>query len=238
MNKETTPLYRFKTSEYIKGAALFIVYLVLLPYIMLLVSNLMQLLTGRPISERALLLTPYYLSFALAALLFKNYFIDQLSVFTHHLGRSLGSMFRCYFLMYGITIVCAMVLLAIGMNSGNPNDLAVEGLVNSYDRVMLVMAVFLAPLVEELLFRGLIFGSLYKVKPIVAYIVSWLAFGAAHLLQYAIETGDWRTMIFMIEYLPPSIAWGWCYKRSGSIWTVIFMHMIFNAMGMAVMRGL
>ena len=53
-----------------------------------------------------------------------------------------------------------------------------------------------------------------------------------------VQTGDWRTMIFMIEYLPPSIAWGWCYKRSGSIWTVIFMHMIFNAMGMAVMRGL
>ncbi len=232
------PLYRFRMSEYIKGAVLLVLYLALMPYIMLLISRLMQTITGNPISERALLLAPYYLSFILAALFFKDYFITQLSVFGHNLGRSIGSMFRCYFLMYGITLVCAMLLLAIGLNSGNPNDLVVEGLVDSYDKVVVVMAVFLAPLVEELLFRGIIFGSLYRVKPVAAYIVNWLAFGAAHLLQYAIQSGDWKTMLFMIEYLPPSIAWGWCYKRSGNIWTVIFMHMIFNAMGMAVLKGL
>ena len=238
MNKETMPMYRFKAGEYIKGAVLLILYLALMPYIMLLISELMQAITGNPIPETALLLAPYYLSFALAVLLFKDYFIVQLSVFGHNLGRSIGSMFRCYFLMYGITLVCAMLLLAIGLNTGNPNDLALEGLVQDYDKVMLVMAVFLAPLVEELLFRGLIFGGLYKRKPAAAYIVSWLAFGAAHLLQYAIQSGEWSMLLYLIEYLPPSIAWGWCYKRSGNIWTVIFMHMIFNAMSMAVMRGL
>jgi membrane protease YdiL (CAAX protease family) len=92
------------------------------------------------------------------------------------------------------------------------------GLVGS----LLAMAV-LAPLVEELVFRGLLYGWLAgRWGTIVAWIVSSLAFAAAH-----VEPAH------AILVLPLGLWFGWLRRRTDSLWPSLVAHMINNGIAIA-----
>lgn len=84
--------------------------------------------------------------------------------------------------------------------------------------------VILAPVSEELLFRGYLYGKLRKSAPILlAIIITSLSFGAAHLwseagLQWAVAIDTFTLSIVM------------CLMReyTGALWVPILMHMIKN----------
>ncbi|HHT76332.1 MAG TPA: CPBP family intramembrane metalloprotease [Clostridiaceae bacterium] len=87
-----------------------------------------------------------------------------------------------------------------------------------------VATVVLIPVVEEFLFRGLIQGAYMKVvRPIPAIILSSLVFGMIHVqpiqVGYAFLCG---------------LAIGSIYYLSGNILVAIFVHLVFNFFGSAV----
>ncbi len=87
---------------------------------------------------------------------------------------------------------------------------------------LLAMAV-LAPLVEELVFRGLLYGWLAgRWGTIVAWIVSSLAFAAAH-----VEPAH------AILVLPLGLWFGWLRRRTDSLWPSLVAHMINNGIAIA-----
>jgi len=48
---------------------------------------------------------------------------------------------------------------------------------------------------------------------------------------------DFGTIILcFLQYLPAGFALAWCYRRSGSIFASILVHMTVNQMGMLLMR--
>ena len=98
------------------------------------------------------------------------------------------------------------------------------------------LAVFLAPLVEEPIFRGGIFGLLYERSRFAAYIVSMLLFSLAHVLGYAIA--DPVYWIYLLQYLPAS--WMLCrtYERCRSIWGSILLHMMINGISVLTIQAL
>lgn len=223
----------------IKGAVLALCYIWLFPQLTVWISDAAVSFGWGQMSTGAILLIPYYASFVLAVLLFRNYLIDAFERFTGSFGRCIGSMIRAYGLMILVTLVCSALLMMIaGEGTENPNDAAVEEVFRLVDRPTTVVAVLLGPLVEEIIFRGVIFGAIEQKSSKLAYLVSWLAFGAAHLVGYAFSFKDLSVLILLIQYLPPCIAWGWCYKKSGSLWTTIFMHMLYNGMGVWAMSML
>ncbi|MDD6351969.1 MAG: type II CAAX endopeptidase family protein [Lachnospiraceae bacterium] len=85
--------------------------------------------------------------------------------------------------------------------------------------LMIVYAVFLGPVCEELAFRGLTLGYGRKVFPFwAANLIQALLFGLVHMnfvqFSYAFALG---------------LVLGWLYQKSGSIWVTILTHMTFNA---------
>jgi membrane protease YdiL (CAAX protease family) len=89
----------------------------------------------------------------------------------------------------------------------------------------LAVLAFLAPLVEELVFRGLLYGWLEgRWGRSVALVVSSLAFAGAH-----IEPAH------MLLVLPLGVLFGWLRLRTGSVVPSIVSHMANNAM--AVLAG-
>jgi uncharacterized protein len=87
---------------------------------------------------------------------------------------------------------------------------------------LLTIAV-LAPLVEELIFRGLLYGWLAgRWGTIVAWIVSSLAFAAAHFEPAHI-----------ILVLPLGLWFGWLRRRTDSLWPSLVCHMINNGIAIA-----
>jgi len=87
---------------------------------------------------------------------------------------------------------------------------------------MLVLAV-LAPLVEELVFRGLLYGWVAgRWGPLAAFIVSSLAFAAAHYEP-----------AHVVLVLPLGLWFGWLRWRSNSLVPSIVAHVVNNGVAIA-----
>ncbi|MGH7660213.1 MAG: lysostaphin resistance A-like protein [Vulcanimicrobiaceae bacterium] len=85
--------------------------------------------------------------------------------------------------------------------------------------VMAIVAVTLAPFVEELVFRGFIFNALWRRFPFaVSAIISGLIFGAAHGQAAGI-----------LPLAGGGIVLAAVYARTGSLWSSMITHGSFNA---------
>ena len=103
---------------------------------------------------------------------------------------------------------------------------------------MLVCSVFLAPLVEETLVRGLLFGVIRRKSRVMAYVVTIVFFAVMHVWQYLLTENVWPVLLAAVQYIPAGIALGWTYEKSNNIWAPIFMHMIVNAISFGLLSFL
>ena len=103
-----------------------------------------------------------------------------------------------------------------------------------------VLLVVLMPLIEETLFRGLLFGTLRRESRALAYVATVLVYALSCVWRYVFQpTGvDLRYLLLAVEYLPMSLALCWCYDNGGSIWSAVGLHMVLNAAQLiTIVRG-
>lgn len=131
----------------------------------------------------------------------------------------------------------AVLLLLSGKDAVlNPNNEAITGLATDSPGIIKATGIFLAPIVEELMFRAGLFGAVRRKNRILAYIVSMLAFGIYHVWSYIPQNPLY--LLFIIQYLPASWLLCRCYERTNTIWTPIFLHMLINAVSMTAIERL
>ena len=98
-----------------------------------------------------------------------------------------------------------------------------------------VIVVVLMPLVQELLFRGVVFGAVRGRNRALAYLLSALGFGLSSCWQWAVSLGDPRYFLLVLQYVPLSLAACWCYERGGSVWSAVVLHLLYNGGMLAVL---
>lgn len=130
--------------------------------------------------------------------------------------------------LIGYYIVVA--LFATLLVNPEQEDVASELGVNDPSVLVAISAVLmiavLAPLSEELFFRGMVFSGLrsrFSLWP--AALISGVVFGLPHVL-----TGP----LAAIPLTVLGVALAWLYERTGSLWPCIFIHMINNGLALAV----
>lgn len=142
-----------------------------------------------------------------------------------------------YVLTYlGNMAVGALMMLVLSQGGENPNN---AGLMDMADRgwnQMSTMAVFMAPIVEECMFRAGIFGTLRRYSRWGAYLVATLAFSLYHVWSYALV--DPIYWLYFIQYVPVSLLLCRVYERTNSIWGSIFFHMLVNYIAMNALKVL
>jgi len=85
---------------------------------------------------------------------------------------------------------------------------------------MVFIAVIIAPLTEEIIFRGYIYGTLKKhIDPFISILVTSIIFALIH-------DSLWGIILLIIVGIVLNIA----YEATGSLWTPIILHMLFNGM--------
>lgn len=139
---------------------------------------------------------------------------------------------------YVMSLAVQLVLMLVPGAVGNPNNAELAELAGSDYSAMAGLSVFLAPMVEETLFRGVVFGTIRRKSRTAAYAVSALLFALLHVWQYALIDSDPWYFIYMLQYLPVSLVLAWQYERSGSIWTPIAFHMLINVFSFYVLTRL
>lgn len=89
--------------------------------------------------------------------------------------------------------------------------------------VSLLVIALLAPVVEELVFRGLLYGWLEnRWGRGVAFVASSLAFAGAH----------WEPA-HVILVVPLGLLFGWLRLRTGSLWPSLVAHVVNNGLAVA-----
>ena len=191
-------------------------------------------LTGGRIPDDVTINAIYYLIglVFLLALQFR-FFHDSYMVFTRNFRKALTTMLLGYAILLGLNVILNLVVGLFGTLPSSPNDEAVTELAHQDLRRIAASVVIMAPIVEEALFRGMIFGSLRPKSRVAAYAVSMILFSLYHVWQYAVYAHSFTVLLSAVAYLPIAFVLAFCYDRSGSIWTPIFFHMFYNALALS-----
>lgn len=138
-------------------------------------------------------------------------------------------------LYYAGTWVFSWLMELLNLHITSFNDETVLALVAQSRWLMVLCSVVLAPVVEETLVRGLLFGVIRRKSRIAAYIVTIVFFAVLHVWQYLIDYELSAVALAAVQYIPAGIALGWTYEKSNTIWGPIFLHMLINAIAMGIL---
>lgn len=150
-----------------------------------------------------------------------------------------------YFTMKSVTSIGYILLGNVILNlliqwlTGNLQTPVNQDNINAFAQVnptlMFVIAVVLAPLLEEMVFRGTIFRMLFdKHGTFVALLASSVLFGLMHVLSSLIS-GNYADLINVVVYIHMGIQLGYLYDRTGTLVAPIMLHAVNNLISFIVM---
>jgi len=223
--------------EQIAGTVFFVIYLVVLPFVTEPLFRLAERLLDTSISSALQNIIYYYVLFAVTLIIFHR-FIGRTC---RNLANNLGEACKCMVLgligLYGLNELVYRLSNLLITNRTNLNDNTISAQIHDAPHVTLLIIIFLAPFVEEVLFRGLVFGNLKMKSRAVAYVLSCALFALLHVWQFAVINHDVTYFLLMVQYLVPGLVLAWAYDHTGTLWTSIGIHAAANALSAWVMAG-
>lgn len=118
----------------------------------------------------------------------------------------------------------------------NVNDQSIGAMAEGRFLLTLAGTVFLVPVAEEVFYRGILFGSLYRLNKYLAYTLSIFIFALIHILGYIGTYPIDLLALCLLQYVPAGLCLAWAYETSDSILCPILMHSLINAIGIFTLR--
>ena len=221
--------------EQIAGTVFFVIYLLVLPFAAAPLFRLAGRLLGASISRTLGTAVCYYILFALTVLIFHCFLGRTSRRLAENFGDACKSLLAGLVALYGLNELVYRLSNLVIPNRTNLNNGAVSVQLDNAPHMTLVIVLLLAPFVEEVLFRGLVFGNLKYKSRGLAYLVSCLLFALLHVWQFAIVHQDITYFLLMVQYLVPGIVLAWAYDHSGTLWTSVGLHALANALSVWTM---
>ena len=211
------------------------VYLPLYALALPMLLGVAAYLSPRELTEAQINLLYTGISLAVVLIAMFSYLRRSFYVLWDEPGRCLSAVLRGMVALYAMSLLMSLLLTALDSLDSTPNDAEIALMMGSAPGVFTGLIIFLDPIVEEVMFRGVVFGSIRLRSRFWAYAVSAALFSLCHVWQYALAYHDPWTLLYALRYLPHSLALAWCYERSGSIWASIFFHMAVNGLSLFVL---
>ena len=171
----------------------------------------------------------YILNFCAAACVFRRLLAASVSHALRHPWRLATSAALAFCVNFAAARLMGMALAAAAPEFVNANDAAVMALYRSRPKLIFTGVVFLVPVAEECLFRGLIFGRLHGKSRALAWALSAAAFAFVHVMGYIGAIPHGALMLCLLQYIPAGLCLCWAYERSGSLLAPILVHAATNA---------
>ena len=216
--------------EQIAGTVFFVIYLGVLPFATASLFRLAERLLAVSISPSLQNAIYYYTLFAVTILIFHGFIGRTTRNFADNLGNACKAVVVGLIALYGLNELVYRLTRLLVNNHTNLNDTTISAQIEDAPHMTLLIVIFLAPFVEEVLFRGLVFGNLRRKSAAVGYLVSCLLFALLHVWQFAVVNRDITYFLLMLQYLVPGLVLAWVYDRTGTLWTSIGLHAAANAL--------
>ena len=224
--QKTTP------NETVFGFIYFLLQLLIIPSILVVINMMLQ----NVLSEALVNFILFAINFTAVLVIFRKFLGTNFTTMRENswlVLRWAGIGFLIY--MVGNSLF-SIIVTALFPDFANINDAAIMEMVQENFGLMTVGTVLLVPVAEECFYRGLLFRALYDRSPLLAYAVSMVFFSLAHVLGYVTMVDLGTIALCFLQYLPAGFALAFCYRRSGSIFASVLVHMSVNQMGMLLMR--
>ena len=178
------------------------------------------------ISDKMAVLLSAFSSICLAMIFFFIYRKDLKKEFKKFIKDPLEKLdIGMKYWMIGLVImmVSNLILTYVLKSGGANNENIVQGMLKTFPLLMIIIAGFLAPFTEEIVFRKTL-KDIFKNKWIFAFL-SFLMFGGAHVIDSAKTFID---ILYIIPYGALGGAFALAYYDTDTIFTSMTMHMIHN----------
>ena len=179
--------------------------------------------------------TVFILNFLLTVLIFWKFLWKNSMLTITAPGRTFAWMGIGFAIYYGASTLVSTLIITVAPDFANANDESIRIMAREHFWLMSLGTVILAPVTEEVLYRGLVFGSLRRRCRWLAYVVSILVFSALHVVSYIGVLSPLHIVLSVLQYLPGAFALAFAYDKSGSIWSSILIHMSINLFAMISM---
>lgn len=151
-------------------------------------------------------------------------------------GRPVAKDFWLPVLTAGVYLAALLIVVALlqqfvpGLDVAQEQDIGFDGATGFVPLLLVFLAlVVCAPVAEEILFRGFLFGSLrHRSSFVAATVGTSVLFGAAHLMGG--EQGASLLWIAGIDTLLLSFALCYLREKTGRLWAPIMLHAMKNGL--------
>ena len=229
MAKKKTAAH-MSSGEQLAGVVFFVIYLLVLPFATEPLFGLAEKLLKTDISAGLQSAVYYYVLFAVTLVVFHGYLAQTTRKALDNAGGVLRTVLCGMVALYGLNELVYRLTRLLIENRTNLNDMAISAQIDDAPRTTLLIVIFLAPFVEEVLFRGLVFGGLKAKNRALAYVVSCVLFALLHVWQFAVVSQDVTYLLLMVQYLVPGLVLAAVCDRSDTLWAPLVLHMAANAM--------
>ena len=219
---------QFTRGELFRGWVFFALYLTVFPALMGTVQRFSM--EELPVAETNVV---YYLLCAVMAfLVFWTFLRKGFDLLLDRLPENLFAFAVGLVAAVGLWFLIRLIPLPVI----NPNTMSYPEQFALSPAATVVILVVLMPMVEEVLFRGMLFGNARRYSRVFAYVLAVPVYAVYCVWQFIFtwEGVDLRYLLLFLRYLPMSIACTWAYDRGGSVWSAISLHTLFNAFSLAL----
>ena len=186
---------------------------------------------GWNMSGETMNLVYFALSFVLCAAFLFRFLRLSFGPFFSRFGATVATIILAFVAYYAMLYI---VQLLENLVSGHFTWPEIGGTGKLNHSATAIVTLLLAPIVEEVLFRGVVFGVLRRKSRILAYIVSLLVFSLYMVFWDMVSSLSWAVIWTALRYLPASLVLCWSYERTGSVWTSVVLHILINCLGLII----
>ena len=201
---------------------------VLLPLAFSSVYAKIMVPAGIILSEATINLVLYSMSFLILLFPMLSYLRNSFSAIFDHPGKFITSVLMGISAHYVLSFILSFLLLLIMPELANPNTDAIISEANNNTAQTLVFTVLLAPIIEETIFRGALFGTIRKKHRILAYIITTIVFSIYHLWSFFFISYSNALWLYLLQYVPITVILCLTYEKVGTLWSPILIHAVIN----------
>lgn len=211
-------------------------YLVAQQYPVPFLLTLAMAFVGLTTSELWINFIFFSFNFAVITVVFRRFLLEDLRTFFKKPFSVLVLCILGFVIYWAANIFVGVVIALFFPGYYNPNDANIASMAGDGFWIMFAGSVILVPVVEETLYRGVVFGLADRYSRTLAYVLSTVLFALIHVIGYIGIMKPQYILVSMLQYVPAGLCLSWIYTRSNTIFAPILIHTAVNLLGMLAMR--
>ena len=211
-------------------------YLLIILFVLPEALDIVNALLAKPLSESVLNLIFFVVNFLAVVCIFHGFLWESLKAAAEKMRKCLAIAGLGIAVYFASLWLIKQGIALIKPDFSNVNDNSISDMLYARTPFLAFATVFLVPVAEETLYRGLLFQTLQRQNRLLGYIVSVAVFAAIHIMDYVGAYDILTLTLCYIQYLPAGIILALAYEQTDTVITPILIHIFINLIAVFAAR--